>query len=107
MSNNHPLTREKIAEISLTPFGYESETEDFCNDMCAAADWQLEQVIAHIIAAEWFAEPEWRITQLRKAMRTTTPTQKENANISIAKPRRLSLSEKITYQPKSRRNPND
>jgi hypothetical protein len=40
-----------------------------------AADWQLEQVIAHILAAEWFVLPEWRISELQKAMR---PQQQED-----------------------------
>jgi hypothetical protein len=43
-------------------------------EMRAAADWQLEKVVAHIITAEWFEDPEWRITQLLKAIRPTTTT---------------------------------
>ena len=34
-----------------------------------ASYWQLENVIAYIIAAEWFEDPQWRIAELREAMR--------------------------------------
>lgn len=44
-----------------------------------ASYWQLENVIAHIIAAKWFEGPEElrRIVELREAMRPTN-TQENN-----------------------------
>ena len=42
--------------------------------------WQLENVIAHIIAAKWFEGPEElrRIVELREAMRPTTTQENNN-----------------------------
>ena len=59
---NHPLTDEIIEEISEDVFCYDYSIPIFKCDMRAAADWQLEQVIAHILAAEWFGEPGYRIS---------------------------------------------
>ena len=69
----HPLTDEICRQIA--PFSELWSPTVECNDMRSAADWQLEQVIAHILAAEWFALPEKRISELQQAMR---PQQQEN-----------------------------
>jgi len=63
----HPLTYEMMSKIHGNPDkpGYSYDE----NDMRAAADLQLEQVIKYIQAAEWFADPERRISQLLAAMR--------------------------------------
>ena len=82
----HPLTDEKLLEL-IPPelikhqcnvadaMGLADDWVQVSDAMRLAADWQLEKVVAHIITAEWFEDPEWRITQLRKAMR---PTQENN-----------------------------
>jgi|11_taG_2_1085331.scaffolds.fasta_scaffold186068_2 hypothetical protein len=66
----HPLTEEIIEKIAANIRHYDySVPIIFKCDMRAAADWQLEQVIKYIQAAEWFADPERRISQLLAAMR--------------------------------------
>ena len=67
---NHPLTDEKVNELIAPEL-----MEDWIpieEAMRLAADWQLEEVVAHILAAEWFGDPDRRISELRKAMRPTT-----------------------------------
>jgi len=78
---DHPLTYDICEQLAYDICYKLADTEqyDFSTDdmdiMQAAADWQLEQVIAHILAAEWFGEPGYRISQLHQAMR---PTQENN-----------------------------
>jgi hypothetical protein len=66
MTNQHPLTDEIIEEI-------ENKFNCYVDDMRAAADWQLEQVIdwieTYLTAGDVIAE------DLKKAMR---PQQLEN-----------------------------
>ena len=60
----HPLTDSYLQSYYKYSDGPYDE-----DDMRAAADWQLEQVLEYIVANDWFAEPERRIAELRKAMR--------------------------------------
>ena len=50
----HPLTLEKISDLSSTRL----LTEDICNDMRKSADWQLEKCddeVSHILHCLAFA----------------------------------------------------
>ena len=71
----HPLTDEICREVADSMIDFPNGFPDAHDHMRAGADWQLEQVIAHILAAEWFVLPEWRISELQKAMR---PQQQED-----------------------------
>ena len=69
MTEQHPLTDEIMDKIHGDEPGYSNPYDE--DDMRAAADWQLEQVIEYIRADQWFGEPEWKISRLRAAMRPT------------------------------------
>jgi len=74
---SHPLTDDIIAEIAHS--GY---IDDYCqyhyveNDLRAAADWQLEQVIAWLDDTDC-DDPQETAQRLKQAMRPTT-TQEDN-----------------------------
>ena len=77
MTDQHPLTDEIMYELHGDKRGYSNPFD--ADDMRAAADWQLEQVIA------WLEDSledhrysgigilvDWVIEDLREAMRPTT-----------------------------------
>lgn len=68
----HPLTDRKlfIEFLTLGRDYYPDNRNGFSyDDMRALADWQLEQVIDYIFAADWFANPVPRVAALKEAMR--------------------------------------
>ena len=80
-SVNHPLTDETLEQEQFRSYLLSKDVEELWHtrdDMRAAADWQLEQVIEWLYAAI-FDQPEVDIVslpeELRKAMR---PTQEGN-----------------------------
>lgn len=79
MTTNHPITppRDLIERIVD-----ESET---CNEMiqrayAAGADQELEACCEYISqVGQWFAAPEYRVSELRTARRPKPPSLKEQA----------------------------
>ena len=70
MTNQHPLTDDILISRFLEHARkFNSYTFDYTADgMRAAADWQLEQVLAHM-AVKWLWLPGSQINELREAMR--------------------------------------
>ena len=74
MTDQHPLTDETCERISLRCASTTTSLER--NNMRAAADWQLEQVIAWLDDTDC-DDPQETAQRLKQAMRPTT-TQEDN-----------------------------
>ena len=81
MTDQHPLTDEMIEEIAhFEPDLTDPLRLNRTNDMRAATDWQLEQVIDWVSKFGWYlfehpCQKHEFISELKKAMR---PQQQEN-----------------------------
>ena len=73
----HPLTDEIIEELAEDILCYEYNVRVFNQDMRAAADWQLEQVIKFILKEDmvYYDDPVLLANHIKEAMR---PTQEGN-----------------------------